>query len=140
MLHLQSILKRKGPQCYGRFARSLGVCMNAKSFLLNLVGSVILVLLVGLVFLIRLYMMRRAIMQVIEIFRQRDSLCPSDAKTVDELGLAPPDLIDRIVRKKDYKPYALQVLIKLGIVREISDGKVCMSEDRLRDVMAGIGP
>lgn len=111
--------------------------MNAESFLLNLMGSAILVLLLALVFLIRLFMMRRAIAQVIEIFRQRHSLCPASARTIDELGLAPPDLLGRMVRRKDYKPYALQVLIKLGIVREVGDGRVCMSEERLRDLMAG---
>ncbi len=114
--------------------------MSAGPFLLNLLVSAVLVLLLALVFLIRLYMMRRAIKQVIEIFRKRHSLCPSNAKTIDELGLAPPDFIDRIVRKKDYKPYALQVLIKLGIVRMVGDGRVCMSEERLRDVMAGAAP
>jgi hypothetical protein len=116
------------------------VCMSAESFLLNLAGSSVLVLLLAFVFVIRLYMIRRAITQVIEIFRERRSLSPSDAKTVDELGLAPPDFIERIVRRKDYKPYALQVLIRLGIVREVGDGKVCMSEERLRDVMAGAAP
>jgi hypothetical protein len=61
----------------------------------------------------------------------------SDAKTLRELGLESPDFFQKMVRPRDYKQYALQILIKRGMVSVTKDGKLFLVEDmleqRLRD-------
>jgi hypothetical protein len=109
--------------------------MDIERFLVNLVGSTIAFLLFTLIVAIRLILLRRAVFKVIGILRERHSLCYNTAKTLDELGLTPPDFLKRLSRPKDYKPYALQALIRLGIVRVTDDGRICLSEETLRDIM-----
>ncbi|HSB05360.1 MAG TPA: hypothetical protein VLK23_09205 [Thermodesulfobacteriota bacterium] len=55
---------------------------------------------------------RRATSEVIEIFYQHNALRISDAKTLRELGLERPDFVQRMMRPRDYKQYALQMLIQ----------------------------
>jgi hypothetical protein len=66
-----------------------------------------------------------------DIFHQSHSLCSESPKTAGELGLTPQSLMDRMLRPRDYKPYALWLLIKLGIVRLSGDGKMCLPEDKI---------
>ncbi len=85
---------------------------------------------VGFVIIPRL-LLRQAVSQIVERFRQSHSLCSESPKTADELGLGPQSLTDRLFRFRDYRPYALQVLIKFGIVRLTQEGKMCLLEDKL---------
>jgi hypothetical protein len=82
-------------------------------------------------FVIPSLMLRRAISQVIRIFRRNHSLCSESPKTVGELGLAPQGLMDRLFKPRDYKPYALQFLARAGAVRQTEDGKLCLVEEKL---------
>ncbi len=82
------------------------------------------------IFVIPRILLRRAISQVIRIFRGSHSLCSENAKTVDELGLAPPSLTERLFKPRDYKPYALQFLIRAGLVRVSGEGRMCLLENK----------
>ncbi len=85
---------------------------------------------VGFIIIPRL-LLRHAILQVVERFRQSHSLCSESPKTADELGLGPQSLTDRLFRFRDYRPHALQVLIKFGMVHLAEEGKMCLLEDKL---------
>ena len=67
--------------------------------------------------------------KVIEIFRQHNALRINDAKTVEDLGLEKPDFAQRIMRGRDFKQYALQILIKSGVIHVTQDGRLYMVED-----------
>jgi hypothetical protein len=86
------------------------------------------------VFVIPGLMVRRAVSQVIKIFRKNHSLCSEGFRTIEELGLKPLSFFERLSRFKllrDYKPYALQAMIQMGMVRLRDHGKVCLLEDRV---------
>ncbi len=85
---------------------------------------------IGFVIIPRL-LLRQAVSQVVERFRESHSLCSESPKTADELGLGPQSLADRLFRFRDYRPYALQALIKFGVVRRTEEGKMCLMEDQL---------
>ncbi len=80
---------------------------------------------------IRTFFTRRAIFKVIEIFYQHNALGINGAKTLHELGLERPDFFQRMTRPRDYKQYALQILIKRGIIFEDENGRLYMVEERL---------
>jgi phosphatidylglycerophosphate synthase len=79
-------------------------------------------------FAIQGLLVRRAAFQVIKIFRKNHSLCSEGYKTIEELGLQPPSFMERMFHfgLRDFKPFALQALIQAGVVRDTSDGKVCL--------------
>jgi len=80
---------------------------------------------------IRTFLTRRAIFKVIEIFYQRHALGTEGAKTRHELGLQRPDFFQRMMKPRDYKQYALQILIKREIILEDEHGRLYMVEDKL---------
>lgn len=88
-------------------------------------------------FVIPGFLLRRTISRVISIFRRNHSLCSESPKTVDELGLVPQSLMDGFFKLRDYKPYALQFLVKGGVVRETEDGKLCLLEERVVEFSRG---
>ena len=92
---------------------------------------VVMVLAFAGVLYIRALFTRRAIFKVIEIFYQHNALGIKGAKTLHELGLERPDFFQRMTKPRDYKQYALQILIKRGIILENEDGKVYLAEERL---------
>ncbi len=83
------------------------------------------------IFVIPNLLLRQAVSQVLDIFRQSHSLCSESPKTANELGLVPPSLVGRLFKRRDYKPYALQLLIKSGMVRLTREGKMCLLENKL---------
>ncbi len=101
---------------------------RALSMQLVLLILIFLVLLVVIPFA----MNKRAVIQVIKRLRQHGALNPESAKTIDELRLNPPTFRERIMRFRDYKPAALQGLIRVGIVQLTEDGKVYLSEEKLK--------
>jgi hypothetical protein len=94
-----------------------------------IIGMVI-VLLAAMIFLPQL-MIAMACPKVIKIFRKHGALSPSNAKFVDELGLKPPSFIDRMMKLRDYKPKALQLLMHIKVVEMTEDGKLYLSEQEL---------
>ena len=80
-------------------------------------------------------LVKRAISQVIKIFCRYNALGVKNAKTVEEIGLTPPSLIQRLTRLRDYRPYALQILQQAGILHMTEDGKFYMTEEKLNENM-----
>ena len=80
-------------------------------------------------------LLRRAISQVIQTFCRYNALGVTNAKEVEEMGLTPPRMIQRLIRLRDYKPYAIQLLQQAGIIRVTEDGRAHMTEEKLSENM-----
>jgi len=89
-------------------------------------------LLLGLFFIPR-WLVRRASHQVIKIFRKNSATDIKTARTVDELGLRPPGVMERIGRRRDYKPHALNALMQAGVIQATEDGRLYLSEEKLSE-------
>jgi len=74
---------------------------------------------------------RRAINQVVAIFEHSNALDLRSARTIDELGLRPPTFLESMMRMRDFKPYALQILMKAEVVSQTDGGRLYLSQDRL---------
>ena len=74
---------------------------------------------------------RRAVNQVMAIFERSNALDVRSAKTVDELGLRPPTFLQGMMRMRDFKPYALQILMQTDVVRQTDGGRLYLAQDRL---------
>ena len=82
-------------------------------------------------FILPRWRLKRATRQVIRSFREHNATSIKNTKTFDELGLSPRGLVDGLFRGRDYKPYAIRMMIKVEILKETEDGKFYLSEDRL---------
>jgi len=69
--------------------------------------------------------------QVILIFREHTATNSRNAKTIDELGLSPQGMMGGMFRGRDYKQYAISLLMKSDIIQTTEDGKLYISEDKL---------
>jgi len=58
----------------------------------------------------------------------------SQAKTIDELGLRPLTLGQRLLRARDYKPRAMKALIEAKIILATEDGRLYISEENLAKI------
>jgi hypothetical protein len=74
---------------------------------------------------------KRAVNQVVAIFERYNALDVRSARTINELGLKPPTFLDRMMRMRDFKPYALQILMKAEVVLQTDGGRLYLSQDRL---------
>ena len=74
---------------------------------------------------------RRAVDQVVGIFWRNKALDVRSAKTIDELGLRPPTFLEGMLRMRDFKPYALQILMHTEAVRQTDGGRLYLAQDRL---------
>jgi hypothetical protein len=80
---------------------------------------------------IRTFFIKRAVSKVIEIFYQHNAVGMKGAKTLHELGLESPDFFQRMMRPRDYKQDALQILIRRGIIFQNEDGRLYLLEEKL---------
>ena len=76
-------------------------------------------------------LMKRAVNHVLKIFQRNSAIDVKSAKTIDELGLRPRTIMQGMFRTRDYKPRALNALMKAEIVRMTEGGKLYLSEDKL---------
>ena len=76
-------------------------------------------------------MTRKAIPRVIETFYEHKALDFNSAKTLRELGLERKDFLRKLIGLRDYKQYALKVLIRTGAIRVIRDERLYMLEGGL---------
>ncbi|HHU76262.1 MAG TPA: hypothetical protein GXZ24_05145 [Firmicutes bacterium] len=90
-----------------------------------------IVLLLILAYYYSKYRMNKAIKEVIRIFRVKNALDDESARTKEELGLMPPGILMRLMRQRDYKPYALQLLLGAEIIQVTMENKYFLSETRL---------
>lgn len=86
---------------------------------------------------IRTFFTKRAVSKVIEIFYQHNAVGMKGAKTLHELGLERPDFVQRMMRPRDYKQDALQVLIRRGIISQNEDGRLYLVEENLDQDLRG---
>ncbi len=96
-----------------------------------IITVLIFVLLIGALFIIPRWRLKRAIRQIIQIFRNSSATDIKNAKTADELELSPAGMREEMFRRHDYKPYALIALTRAEIIQRTEDGKLYLSEDRL---------
>lgn len=95
------------------------------AFVLVLLG------LLALAFFLSLWRMRRALAVVVRRFRETGAVSPDHAKTVEDLGITPQTFMERLYQMRDYRPYALQLLQAEEVVREVSGGRLYLSEQKL---------
>ena len=86
---------------------------------------------------IRAFFTKRAVSKVIEIFYQHNAVGMKGAKTLHELGLERPDFPQRMMRPRDYKQDALQILIRRGIIFQNEDGRLYLVEENLDQDLRG---
>ncbi len=85
------------------------------------------------VFMLYLYLIRKAMSTVIQTFRKHNALEEGTAKTIKELGLMPRHFFDPFKSAiRDYKPQALQALIMHDIVQVTADQKLYLCEEALQ--------
>jgi hypothetical protein len=89
-----------------------------------------IIVLLAMAFLASNFMARRAIKSVIKMFRNGQALSAETAKTTDELGLQPRRLL-QFKAFRDYKPAALQLLMRHNIIQATEDGRFFLSEETL---------
>ena len=89
-----------------------------------------MLLLLALAVFASIIMSRRAVKAVFKMFRQADCTTPETAKTAAEIGFKQRGFISfRGVR--DYKPNALQLLIREEVIKVTEDGRMYLSEETL---------
>jgi len=106
----------------------------------NGLSSVLFVLIILAIFGITLFilprfMLKRAMSQVIRVFRAHRSLSKENAKTVEELGLKSHSFMERFMKPRDYKPYAIQILARQGILCQTEDGRFYLSEEKFNELL-----
>ncbi len=77
---------------------------------------------------------RRAIKQVVAILERNNALDARSAKTIDELRLRPRTFLEGIGRIRDFKPYALQILMDAEVVCQTDGGRLYLLQDKLADI------
>jgi hypothetical protein len=78
-------------------------------------------------------MIKHAIKNIISIFLARQALDIVSAKTPKELGLEPSPFSGFGLRR-DWKPNALNELLKAGIILTTDDGRLYLSERKLLEI------
>jgi hypothetical protein len=97
----------------------------------TLIIIVLVLILLLAMFVLPQFFIRRAIKKVIRILRENNAVGARNAKFVDELGLQSKGMLENLMRPRDYKPRALQLLISSNIVQMTDDSKVYLSEENL---------
>ena len=100
--------------------------MNDVLFIVLIVILFIVVMLV-----VPQWMLTRNVPKVIRIFRHQNAVGEKNAKTIEELGLVPKSMFQRMLNRRDYKPQALQFLIRTTVVEMTEEGKVYLNEETL---------
>ena len=92
---------------------------------------VLVILFILIVFVIPTLLFVRNVPKVIRIFRFHNAVGDRNARTIDELGLRPKPMMKRLFSGRDYKPQALQSLIRTNVVQITNEGKLYLSEENL---------
>ncbi len=99
-------------------------------------NPVILIVLIAVIALLAMliipqWRLKRTIPQVIRIFREYNAISIKNAKTIDEMGLKPRNMLEGILKGRDYRQYAVSTLMKVNIIQMTEEGKLYLSEDKL---------
>ena len=101
--------------------------MNATALLILLI---IILAILGF-FVVPRIRIKRAVNQVVAIFERNNALDARSAKTIDELRLRPPTFLEGMMRMRDFKPYALQILMNAEVVYQTDGGRLYLLQDKL---------
>jgi hypothetical protein len=93
--------------------------------------ALLFIVLLFALFFIPQFMMKRAIRAVIRIFRDNNAIGIKQAIAAEELGLQPRRMVERMMKPRDYKPRALQLLMSQEIIQMTEDGKLYLLEEKL---------
>lgn len=99
----------------------------------TLVLVLILVLLAAAVFYLPRLLTKRAIREVVLLFRERGATDATSASVLEELGLVQRGLFDRMFRMRDYRPQALRLLAQADIIRAAEGDRFYLSECALEN-------
>ena len=92
---------------------------------------IIILVIVGIVAMVVLpqWRTKRAIPKVIQIFKEHNATSIKNAKTLEEIGIKLPSIMQELFSRRDYKQYALKGLMTAGVIQMTEDGKVYLSEE-----------
>ncbi|HEY50503.1 MAG TPA: hypothetical protein G4O20_01700 [Dehalococcoidia bacterium] len=77
------------------------------------------------------WLVMRAVPKVIKAFRHNNATSASTARTIEELGLKPKSIFQRMFTRRDYRQNALQFLIRSDVVDITEEGKFFLNEEKL---------
>ena len=89
------------------------------------------VLFIVVVLVLPQFFLMRNVPKVIRIFREHNAVGEKNAKTMEELGLLPKSMFQRMFSRRDYKPQAFQFLLRTTVVEMTEEGKVYLNEESL---------
>lgn len=95
------------------------------------------ILFLALLLILPVVLTRRAVRQVIDIFKKKQAVGSVNAKTIDDLGLRPLTFRQRLLRARDYKPRAMNALMEAKIIQSTEDGRLYISEENLAKIKTG---
>ncbi len=97
----------------------------------TLIVIVLVIVFIVVALVLPQFLVMRTAPKVIRIFRQKNAVGAKNAKPIEELGLKQRSIIENMLRRRDYKPRALQLLISANIVQMTEDGKLYLDEESL---------
>jgi len=77
------------------------------------------------------WLVMRAIPKVIKAFRQNNAMNERNAMTIEELGLKPKSIFQRMFTRRDYRQNALQFLIRADVIDITEEGKFYLNDEKL---------
>jgi hypothetical protein len=93
------------------------------------------VILILIAFVLSLYLRvlftKKAVDKVIALFYQHKALTAKNAKTRQELGLMPHNVVQRMTKPRDYRQAALHILMQRGIIAMTEEGGLYLVEEKL---------
>ncbi len=96
----------------------------------------ILIVLIAIAFAGSNFMMRRAVKAVLKMFRDGQALSAETAKSMEDLGFKGRSFL-QLRAFRDYKPAALQLLMRNDIIQATEDGRLFLSEETLAKTNLG---
>ena len=98
--------------------------------------GVLFIILIVILFILSIlflpyWLMMRAVPKVIKAFRQNNATSAQNAKTIEELGLRPKSIFQRMFTRRDYRQNALQFLIRADVVDITEEGNFFINEEKL---------
>ena len=78
-----------------------------------------------------MFTIKRNVVKVIKVFEEKNALTAKTAASAESLGIRKQGFLERAIKMRDNKIYALQFLISAGIVITTSDGKYYLNKKKM---------
>ena len=120
-------------------ANNLGPALNTWSTNDWIVLTSAIIIMLAAVITIPRWLIFNAMKRIIKIMKKQNVFNPQNARSAEEMGIAPLTIWGRMFKMRDYRPQALQHLTELRIVLQTQDGKYYINQEilstsRLKDV------